>query len=220
MRDNSRLGSGLVATAIAAVALVGLVGCSGSDAGSTAASAAGASAGASASGAAASGSASARPGASPRPGHEGAGAPSTTHVLTQGQTATVGKYVFAAGTAATKKRFSRLSASLNGIPADVTYLKVSVRSESVADVAVYSFPPAQAKSALFRGQIVRQMVSAAAKSQKVSIDTVAGTQFATAGKSPVAVGSFDGNDAVVVLGRTGQNSLTLASGAAQAYQAR
>ena len=81
-----------------------------------------------------------------------------------------------------------------------------------------TFTPAQSKSALFRGQIVRQMVSAAAKSQKVSLDTVAGTQFATAGKSPVAVGSFDGNDAVVVLGRTGQNSLTLASGAAQAYR--
>jgi hypothetical protein len=155
-------------------------------------------------------------GSSATAGHEGGAKPSATRALTPPHAATVG-YAFRAGTSVTKARFAPLTASLSGIQADVTYLAVTAHSKPVADVAVYSFRPGQAKSALFRGQILRQMVSAAAIGGKIRLNTVGGHEFAIAGRSAVAVGAFKGAAAVVILGRTGNNSLALATGAAVAY---
>jgi hypothetical protein len=141
-------------------------------------------------------------------------------VLTRVDKKTISKIKVQTAGAETKRRFASLVSSIGGLATQVEYYRASVGSTSSADIAVFSFAQAQAKSAIFQGQIVSQLVTGASGSAKTRFDTVGGRKFTVASKTATAVGSFDGNSAVLVLGAPGRKGLDLASGAAIAYYRR
>jgi hypothetical protein len=217
--------------AVAATLIVSVTACSGSSSskdgvaavvatsGASAASGAAASAGAASAGAASAGAdgAGTSSGGTARPGHESHATVGADRDLTKLNPVAAATYQFRPGTQGTKNRFAAAAQTLNGIEAKAQYLRAVQRSSAVADVVVYTFDPAQTGSAVFRGQILNQLVGAASKSTKIRIETTAGRAFAIAGKKSAVVGAFDGSRAVIVVGRSGVGSLTAARSATYAY---
>ncbi len=141
----------------------------------------------------------------------------TKKVLVRLTPSAVKAYKLSNGSATAQQRLAATTKSVKGTTVGVTYYHVSNAGQDVADIAVYRFKAAASTSKTFQGQIVSQLVTTAAKNHKVKFDKLSGSLFTVAGTSPVAVGTFRGQSAVVVLAHTGSQSLKSASAAALAF---
>jgi hypothetical protein len=140
----------------------------------------------------------------------------TSKVLKRLTTSEVASYTVVDGTPH-QARLAAAAKSVKGTASGVSYYHVTKDGETVADIGVYRFAPETSTSKTFQGQIVSQLVQSLTKTHKVKFDQVSGSLFTVAGKSPAAIGTFQGQSAIVVLGEKSSTSLAGATAAAFAY---